>query len=319
MIGIEIVVECRAAESAQLLKPLHMAIGKQSLAQHDIGKRRLRCGEKLWGERLVVAVVQIKAFDRIARVVRFFLVFTEKPVGNERHSAQTIFIGIGRGIVEPGAAAVLQVVVERTRELADFAFSAKREIEIGQRNQWRVRLEIVPQGILVGRATELLHKTVPSARARAGRFVRIAFEEVGERCPPGRSGRARAVRRKAVDIEIIRHIECAIGVTPRIETERSPLASGRTARIVSRLVDQRRRNIGKRLKAERRNRPFRGKLAIRAHEDPVFPDILGAAGSHHRSHSRMGIVVDGAIDRVDRARQTRLHQKPRGRRAPQIA
>ena len=321
MVGIEIVVECRAAETREVLEPLHLAVGEEALAEDGIRKRRFGGSKEVLRERLVVPVVQVIALDHVAVVIRHFLfVLGEETVRHKSHAADLVLILFAGRVIEARAlSAFRDVVVERTVQVADRALATEREVEVSHRDERGLRLEVELQGVLVGLPAELLHEGIPRVGAVARRLVRTALEEIRERGAADWRGRTRAVCRQTVDVEVVRDIQRAIAVAAGIEAERSPLARRRATGVVARLVHERRRDVGQALETERRDRVGHVRPGIGAHEHAVRPDVTVRTAATHRPDAGMRIVVDGTVDRIDRTGQGGLDQQAGRSGATQIA
>ena len=148
----------------------------------------------------------------------------------------------------------------------------------------------------------------------------VVLEEVGERDAAIRGGRARAVRPQAVDVEVVRHVERAEGVAPRVEAEGVPLGGRGPPRVVARLVHERRRDVGERLEAEDVRRLARVAQGVGADVDAMLP-VVAQPGADHLdvADARVGVVADGLVDVVDGAGDRRLHELAGGDVAAEVA
>ncbi len=154
-------------------------------------------------------------------------------------------------------------------------------------------------------------------------------EQVGERDAGVRGGGARLAGEQAVDVEVVRHVQREIGVASGVEVERLPLGGRRAASVIPRLAHQGRRHVGEPFQRQDGHRVagidqpvvrLAGARHVRIHEDASDPAVAIRVGArtHLAPEPRVGVVVDGVVDVVDRPGEGRLHKFARRRRAAQI-
>ena len=148
VVGVEVVVEGRAADAAQVLKPVHLVVVLHLRTENDLRQERGGVVDCILGERLVlievvplVHVVAAILLVLLAGDVGVFGVLGdgEEAVGYERHAGDDILF-VARIAVEGGGPAVVGTLkahelAERALEFAHAAGIAEGEVEVRERHE----------------------------------------------------------------------------------------------------------------------------------------------------------------------------------------
>ncbi len=328
MVGVEIVPERRKTIAANRARIPHKARNRVGcIAQHDIFKRRVCLLQIPKRERLVGFIGQIPKLIESPIGIRHRR--SEEAICHKCHTAAEFLLLHIRTIEQSDIA--LEEIAERALEAADCAVVILLigEVEVGERYE----RHLILSGVVV-RAPSIPGGCV----ACIGRSMRGVIEDMANRDALIGSRRAREIRVDAIYIEVIRDIEGAESVAPGIEIHRMPLCRRGKPPVVARGVDERWRNIRKRLRIQ--DGSSLGKFArgeardIRADEDAILPNVRRArtvaalllpvarrSGClfHVRiAKPRVEIGAHGLIDFVNRPRERRLRQKSRRGCPPQI-
>ncbi len=264
------------------------------------------------------------------RVVRLVDVVRREPA--VRHEGHEERIPLAILLVHRQLPVALQIFVEPALERTVLERTAgirpQREGEVrdrGQRRQIRIEGD-VQIAVDFPRLRRALQQFVPVLP-----FLDLV-EQVGERDAGIRGGGARLAGEQAVDVEVVRHVQREIGVASGVEVERLPLGGRRAASVIPRLAHQGRRHVGEPFQRQDGHRVAGidravgdiSRLArarhVRIHEDAPDPAVAIRVGARTRllPEPRVGVVVDGVVDVVDRPGEGRLHKFARRRRAAQI-
>ena len=317
---VEVVGESRHAETAQPIVPDLRLRARSHLGL--VKRRRAR-------KRQRAALLQIRHLVRLVAAVREvvglylgvpacgrdrLLAAWEPAVCHKGHRGVGLELGHALRRIE-AASPGLEKLRERALHLADGALVAKREVEVGERDEGHLRrgVEAYLEGVVVDVA-ELLHERIPRVCAGRCRSVARRLEEVCGGYAAVRGGRARVVGDKPVHVEKVGDVNCAVREAPGIVAERPPYGGRSLPGPVAHFVHERRRKIGEALERKRRRGLGDVLLAPAPEEHAVAPGVLGPAAD-----SRMDAVRNGPVDLVDRAGQGGLRKLARGDGAPQIA